>query len=97
MVTNTIADEIFVRNLVYLDSIPYDSYFDGLIALNTVADGIIVSTNFNVILSQVCPCDSYFDNLITLNTEAGNGVFPKYITCDSDSDELLTLNTEADN
>ncbi|KAF4632609.1 hypothetical protein G7Y89_g5520 [Cudoniella acicularis] len=44
-----------------------------------------------------CPYDSYFDDLITLNTEAGNGVFPEYITCDSDSDELLTLNTETDN
>lgn len=62
-----------------------------------MADGIITSTNFDVIPSQVCPCDSYFDDPMTLNTKAGNGVFPEYITCDSDGDELLTLNTEADN
>jgi hypothetical protein len=100
--TNTIADEAFgiVRNPVYLvypDSIPCDSYFDRPIALNSMADGIIASTNFDVILSQVCPCDSYFDDPITLNTEAGNGVFPEYITYNPDGDELLTLNTEADN
>ena len=99
LVTNTMADEIFdiVRNPVYLDSIPCDSYFDGPMALNTLADGIIASTNFDVIPSQVCPCDSYFDDPMILNTEAGNGVFPENIACDSDSDELLTLNTEADN
>jgi hypothetical protein len=98
LVTNTMADEIFdiVRNPVYPDSIPCDSYFDGPMALNTVADGIIASTNFDVIPSQVCPCDSYFDDPMTLNTEAGNGVFPENIACDSDGDEPLTLNTEAD-
>jgi hypothetical protein len=53
LVTNTIVDEIFdiIYNLVYLDSIPYDSYFDKLIALNTIADSIIASTNFDVIPS----------------------------------------------
>jgi hypothetical protein len=45
------ADEIFIYNLVYLDFISCDSYFNGLMALNIVADGIIASTNFNVILS----------------------------------------------
>jgi hypothetical protein len=99
LVTNTMTDEIFdiVRNPVYPDSVPCDSYFNGPMALNTVADGIIASTNFDVIPSQVCPCDSYFDDPMTLNTEAGNGVFPEYITCDSDGDEPLTLNAEADN
>jgi hypothetical protein len=99
LVANTMTDEIFdiVRNPVYPDSILCDSYFDGPMALNTVADGIIASTNFDVIPSQVCPCDSYFDDAMTLNTKVGNGVFPEYKTCDSDSNEPLTLNTEADN
>ncbi|KAF4634592.1 hypothetical protein G7Y89_g3521 [Cudoniella acicularis] len=90
------TDEIYdiVRNPVYPDSILCDSYFDGPMTLNTVADGIIASTNFDIILSQVCPCDSYFDDPMTLNAEAGNGVFPEYITYNS---EPLTLNTEADN
>jgi hypothetical protein len=68
------ADEIFniIYNPVYLDSIPCDSYFNKLIALNTVADSIIISTNFNIIPSQVCPYNSYFNNLIILNTEANN-------------------------
>jgi hypothetical protein len=63
LIINTITDEIFniVYNLVYLDSIPCDSYFNGLIALNTVTNNIITSTNFNVILSQVCLCNSYFN------------------------------------
>jgi hypothetical protein len=99
LVTNTITDEIFniIRNPVYLDSILYNSYFDKLIALNTVADSIIASINFNVIPSQVCPYDSYFNNAMTLNIKVGNGVFPEYKTCDSNSDEPLTLNTKADN
>jgi hypothetical protein len=57
-----------------------------------VADNIIASINFNIILSQVCPYNSYFNKLITLNTKAGNEVFLKYITCDFNSDKLLTLN-----
>jgi hypothetical protein len=53
LIINTMTDEIFdiVRNLVYLDSIPCGSYFNGLITLNTVADSIIASTNFDVIPS----------------------------------------------
>jgi hypothetical protein len=66
-------------------------------ALDIVADSIIASINFDVILSQVCLCDSYFDDSITLNTETGNGIFLEYITCDSDSNKPLALNTEADN
>lgn len=99
LVTNTITDKIFdiIYNLVYLGFIPCDSYFDGLIALNTVAYSIIASTNFNVILSQVCLCDSYFNDLITLNTKADNRVFPEYIAYDSDDNKPLTLNTKADN
>jgi hypothetical protein len=92
--TNTMADETFdiIRNPVYPDPITCDSYFDGLMALNTVADGIIASTNIDIVPSQVCPSDSYFDEPMTLNTEAGNEVFPEYIACDSDGDEPLTLN-----
>jgi len=91
--TNTMAHETFdiIRNPVYPDSITCDSYFDGPMALNTVADGIIASTNFDIIPSQVCPCDSYFEPM-TLNTEAGNEVFPEYIACDSDGDEPSILN-----
>lgn len=89
--TNTIADKTFniIRNPVYPDSITCDSYFDRPMALNTIADGIIASTNFDIIPSHY---DSYFDEPMTLNTEAGNKVFPEYIVCDSNSDEPLTLN-----
>ncbi len=54
LVTNTMTDEMFniVRNPVYPNSILHDSYLDGPMPLNTVADGIIASTNFDVIPSQ---------------------------------------------
>jgi hypothetical protein len=99
LVTNTIVDEIFniIRNLVYPDSISCDFYFNGLIALNTIVDGIIVSTNFNIIPSQVYSCNSYFNNPIIFNTEVGNGVYPENIVYDSDSNKLLIFNIEADN
>jgi hypothetical protein len=53
LITNTIINKIFniVCNLVYLNVISCDSYFNGLIALNTIVNGIITSTNFNVIPS----------------------------------------------
>jgi hypothetical protein len=94
MATNTMVDETFdvIHNPVHPDSITSDSYFDGPMALNTVADGIIASTNFDIIPSQVCPCDSYFDEPMTLNTEAGNQVFPDYIARNPDGDEPVTLN-----
>jgi hypothetical protein len=97
--TNTMADETFdiIRNPAYPDPITCDSYFDGLLALNTVADSIIASTNIDIVPSQVCPCNAYFDEPMTLDTEAGNEVFPEYIACDSDGDEPMTLNTEAGN
>jgi hypothetical protein len=90
--TNTMADETFdvICNPIYSDPITCDSYFGGPMALNTVADGgIIASTNFEIIPSH---CDSYFDEPMTLNTEAGNEVFPEYISCDPDGEEPLTLN-----
>jgi hypothetical protein len=95
--TNTMADETsdIIRNPVYPDPITCDSYFDGLMTLNTVADGIIASTNIDIVPSQVCPCDSYFDEPMILNTEAGNEVFPEYIACDSDGDSPLILNLAA--
>jgi hypothetical protein len=60
-------------------------------------NSIIVSTNFNIIPSQVYLYDSYFDDIITLNTKVSNRVFPEYKTCDSNSNELLILNTKANN
>jgi hypothetical protein len=92
--TNTMADKTFgiIYNPVYPDFITCNSYFDGPMALITTIDGIIASTNFDIILSQVCPCNSYFNKLITLNNEASNEVFFKYIACDFNSDKLSTFN-----
>lgn len=93
LVTNTIVDKTFniIYNPVYLDFITCDSYL-GLIALNIIINSIIISINFNIILSQVYSYNSYFNKLITLNTKAGNEVFLKYIKCDSNNNKLLILN-----
>ena len=80
-----------IYNPVYPDSITYNSYFNRLIAFNTIVDSIIANINFNIIPSQVYSCDSYFEPII-LNTKTGNEVFPEYIIYDSNNNKLLTLN-----
>jgi len=75
-----------------LNSITCNSYFNRLIAFNIIVNSIIVSTNFNIISSQVCLYNSYFNKLIILNTKVDNKVFPKYIVYNSNSNKLLILN-----
>lgn len=103
LATNTTVQPFDANsNEIWLDSIAWDTYFDGQMALNTVVDGLISNdtsgSREHVWLGSMA-CESYLDDLVTPNTVEGNTFHvhnqapPDHITFDSYVDDgLLTVN-----
>jgi hypothetical protein len=99
LATNTAVDEPFDANPneIWLDSIAWDAYFDGQMALNTMVDD--ASGSREHVWPGSMACESYLDdpmtpNVVGCNTfHVHNQVSPDHITCGSYVDDgPLTVN-----